>query len=113
MPGLALRLTRHRCAASYRLLVSGHCVDVALVVLEGQGDDGRTAQVTPGLWLVEAVCATTQEAYPQAVAALMAVKAKLQAVVQLQRPSLRLTRPGELPAPPARPQLGLRQPAQF
>jgi len=88
-------------------------VDVALVVLEGQGDDGRTAQVTPGLWLVEAVCATTQEAYPQAVAALMAVKAKLQAVVQLQRPSLRLTRPGELPAPPARPQLGLRQPAQF
>ncbi len=123
--------TSHR----FRLLLSGQVVDVSLLLVEGQGDDGRTASVVPGLWLVrtrcthtvhlscsapassrrsallsqvEAICKTTQEAYPDAVAALVAAKAKLAAVVELQRPSLHLSRPGEAP-PPQKPQLGLKR----
>jgi hypothetical protein len=38
----------------YTLLVGTQAVDVMVMVLEGQGEDGQPAPVVPGLWLVRA-----------------------------------------------------------
>ena len=105
----------------YTMLVGTHVVELSLMVLEGQGEDGQPAVVVPGLWLVrgvagvravccalsppgcvcqlEACCKTTQETYQDAVAALAVVKEQLADVVTLTRPPLGLLRPGEAPMP--------------
>ena len=101
------------------MLVGTQVVELSLMVLEGQGEDGQPAVVVPGLWLVrgtaglhatvlctepalcqlEACCKTTQETYQDAVAALAVVKEQLADVVTLTRPPLGLLRPGEPPMP--------------
>jgi hypothetical protein len=104
------------------MLVGTQVVELSLMVLEGQGEDGQPAVVVPGLWLVrggvaclhavwralsppgcvcqlEACCKTTQETYQDAVSALAVVKEQLADVVTLTRPPLGLLRPGEAPLP--------------
>ena len=112
---------RPRVACRYTILVGTQVVELSLMVLEGQGEDGQPAVVVPGLWLVrgtaglraaccalspfgcvcqlEACCKTTQETYQDAVAALAVVKEQLADVVTLTRPPLGLLRPGETPMP--------------
>ncbi len=118
-------LRRAVCYRRYTLLIGAQAVDVTLMVLEGQGEDGQPAPVVPGLWLVrrksavskhmphsdavatraqlEASCKTTQETYIDAIAALAVVKEQLAAVVSLERPALHLHRAGEAPPPPLKP----------
>jgi len=83
----------------FRLLLAGQAVDVALVMLETQGDDGRPASFVPDLWLLEAKCLATRDTYEVAVAALCEAKEKLVGLVELAKPGAGMF--------PTRPQLGL------
>jgi len=90
--GCRLQYQLMRRGFRYTLLEGAQAVSVALLLLQGQGEDGQPADLVPGLWLVEATCATSQEAYADAVHALAAVRDRVAGVVTLSRPALHLVR---------------------
>lgn len=92
----------------YTLLVQNQPVTVHLVYLEVPRADGSIAPIVPNTWLVEASCLTTQEAYSDACAALVALKSTLAHAVELKKPATHLARPNDPSSLPKKPQLGLK-----
>jgi hypothetical protein len=91
----------------YTLLVQNQPVTVHMVFLEKKSAVGNEP-IVPDTWLVEASCMTTQEAYSDACAALMALKSTLAHAVELKKPATHLARPNAPSALPTKPQLGLK-----
>ena len=57
--GFKMQYQVMRRGLRYTMLVGSQVVELSLMVLEGQGEDGQPAVVVPGLWLV---CAAARHA---------------------------------------------------
>ena len=56
--GFKMQYQVMRRGLRYTMLVGAQVVELSLMVLEGQGEDGQPAVVVPGLWLVRSAART-------------------------------------------------------